>query len=222
MLLSKNPEVVRKLREEHSRVFHPDFNETLKILEDAPHKLDELEYTAAVIRETLRLFPVGFSLRQAEQECVSNPIHSTHSSHLVNSATISYNGKQYPIGENLVIIVTPHTVQYDPEIYVKPDHFIPDRFMDPDNMPPRNAFRTFGKGARACAGQNLAQTELKTILLMTLRDFEFEVADLKPNKEPKTNYTTLDTVYGDLVFQELAMEAKPRDGMMMRVKRVTQ
>lgn len=68
-------------------------------------------------------------------------------------------------------------------------------------------------------GQNLAQNELKIILLMTIRDYEFECADLKPNPKPKTTFTEMDTVYGDIVFQELGLEAKPRGGMMMRVKR---
>jgi cytochrome P450 len=66
MLLSKAPEVVQKLREEHTRVFDKDFKKTIDIVLESPAKLEELEYTAAVIRETLRLFPVGFSLREAE------------------------------------------------------------------------------------------------------------------------------------------------------------
>jgi cytochrome P450 len=68
MLLSKSPETLIKLRAEHSRVFHPDFTETLNILQDSPQRLDELEYTTAVIKETLRLFPVGFGPREAEEE----------------------------------------------------------------------------------------------------------------------------------------------------------
>ena len=59
---------MKKLREEHSSVFDPDFNETVNILQASPQKLDDLEYTAATIKETLRLFPVGFSVRQAEDE----------------------------------------------------------------------------------------------------------------------------------------------------------
>ena len=67
MLLSKSPEALKILREEHTRVFHEGFTETLNMLRDSPQKLDELEYTTAVIKETLRLFPVGFNPREAEQ-----------------------------------------------------------------------------------------------------------------------------------------------------------
>lgn len=65
MLLSKSPEVVDKVRREHDRVFHKRHTETLNILRDSPQKLDELDYTTAVIKETLRLFPVGFNPREA-------------------------------------------------------------------------------------------------------------------------------------------------------------
>jgi hypothetical protein len=61
---------------------------------------------------------------------------------------------------------------------------------------------------------------LRIILLMTLRDYEFECAGLKPNAQPKTTYTELDTVFGDIVFQELGLEARPRGGMMMTCKKV--
>jgi len=67
MLLSKNPEVVQKLREEHDKVFNPDLNETLNILNDTSYKTNDLDYTTAVIKETLRLFPVGFGVRQADK-----------------------------------------------------------------------------------------------------------------------------------------------------------
>lgn len=68
-------------------------------------------------------------------------------------------------------------------------------------------------------GLNLAQDELRIIMLMTVRDYDFECANIKPNKVPRTEFTDMDTIFGDIVFQELSLEAKPRGGMMMRVKR---
>lgn len=65
MLLSKNPEVVQKVRDEHDAVFGRNTEEALEILESTPSKLNDLEYTTAVIKETLRLFPVGFGVRTA-------------------------------------------------------------------------------------------------------------------------------------------------------------
>jgi cytochrome P450 len=68
MLLSKSPEVLAKLREEHSRVFDVSSATTIDILQRCPQKLDELGYTTAVIKETLRLFPVGFGVRESSEE----------------------------------------------------------------------------------------------------------------------------------------------------------
>ena len=65
-MLSKAPEVVKRLRDEHTKVFDKDFNKTIETVLESPAKLEELEYTTAVIKETLRLFPIGFSIREAQ------------------------------------------------------------------------------------------------------------------------------------------------------------
>jgi cytochrome P450 len=210
MLISKHPGALQKLRDEHTRVFHADYNETIKLLQNSPAKLNDLEYTTAVIKETLRLFPAGFSVREAEP-----------------GATISYNNTTYPIsgsaGVNLAIVNTPHTVHYDSKFFPNPASFQPERWLQPDHEIPRSYFRTFGRGPRACLGQNLAQDELRIILLCTVRDFEFHMVgmggegQLKGNAKQRTSYTDLDMVFGDVVFQELALEARPRGGVWMGV-----
>ena len=211
MLLSKNADVLQQLREEYARVFAPSFAETISILRDSPQKLADLAYTAAVIKETLRLFPVGFNPRQASSQ----------------DSTITYNGKTYPIGHDVMVVNSAHVVHYNPEYYEDPDVFRPERWLETStNAPPdRSLFRTFGRGPRSCMGLNMATDELKVILLMTVRDYDFEMDTgsryQKPNKEPKMSYTRLDTVYGDVVFQELGLEAKPRGGMMMTVRKVS-
>lgn len=219
MLLAKTPEVVQKLREEHTRVFDKDFKETMGLVLESPAKLEELEYTAAVIKETLRLFPVGFGVREAEAGQVIN--HECFTMHMLthyDRVKVNFNGQSYPIDNGLCVALNAHAVQYDPENFADPAEFKPERWIEEEI--PRSHFRTFGRGSRACLGLNLAQNELKIILLMTIRDYDFECADLKPNEKPRTCYTKLDTVYGDIVFQELGLEAKPRGKMMMKVKKV--
>ncbi len=63
MLLGAFPEALKKLREEHDRVFGRDLDGTVKMLQERPSLIKELEYTTAVISETLRMFPIGFVVR---------------------------------------------------------------------------------------------------------------------------------------------------------------
>lgn len=65
MLLSKHPEVVQKMLEEQDAVFGRDLETTVENIKESPTKLNELEYTTGVIKETMRLFPVGFGVKEA-------------------------------------------------------------------------------------------------------------------------------------------------------------
>ncbi|KAK9781832.1 putative Cytochrome P450 [Seiridium cardinale] len=198
MLLSKNPEVVQKIRSEHNEAFGRNTAEALEILENNPTKLNDLEYTSAAIKETLRLFPVGFGIRTAP-----------------TGSTVNYQNRTYPI-DDLVVVPCWHTMHYDEAYFPEPNAFRPERLLN-DGVP-RSWFRSFSRGARACLGQNLAMDMMRVVLLLTVRDFDFDCAEIVPNPKPRSTYTDLDTVYGDIIFQELALEAKPRGGMMMTVK----
>lgn len=128
---------------------------------------------------------------------------------------MNYQNQLYPI-DDLVVIPCFHTLHYNPEYFPRPDSFEPERFLN--DVVPRSWFRTFSRGARACLGQNLAMDMMRVVLLLIVRDFDFECANVEPNQKPKTSYTNMDTVFGDIIFQELALEARPRGGMMMTVK----
>ncbi|KAM5341846.1 hypothetical protein ACJ41O_014877 [Fusarium nematophilum] len=192
MLLSKSPHVVSNLLREHSSL-------TPQSLVSSPESLQHLPYTEAVITEALRLFPVGFGVRQAAP-----------------GATLTYGGKTLPIDNGLAICTNGHDAHYNERFFPDPTEFRPERWLN-DQLP-RSYFRTFGRGLRACLGKNLAMNELKIILILTLRDYEFECAEVELGKA-NTVYTNLDAVYGDVVFQELGLEGKPRGGMMMTVKK---
>jgi hypothetical protein len=59
--------------------------------------------------------------------------------------------------------------------------------------------------------------ELQTVLLLTVREFDFAYASITPSTKPIASYTDLDLKIGDLAFQETALSAKLRGGTMMKV-----
>ncbi|KAM6536296.1 hypothetical protein FALCPG4_002305 [Fusarium falciforme] len=203
MLLSKSPHVVEKMLQEHVEQLGPDTEVSTQTMVETPELLQKLPYTDAVIKETLRMFPVGYGVREGPP-----------------GAKVTYKGRDLPVDHGVAVSTQGHDVHYNTRFFPDPTVFRPERWLGPEEIP-RSYFRTFGRGPRACLGQNLAANELKVILVMTVRDYSFECAGLRPNDTPKTTYTDLDTVYGDIVFQELGLEAKPRGGMMMTVKKRT-
>ncbi|KAI4957820.1 hypothetical protein J4E86_004959 [Alternaria arbusti] len=62
--------------------------------------------------------------------------------------------------------------------------------------------------------------EFVIVFLLTIRDFDFTCADLKPNKTPRAEWNNLDLTFGDRAYQEFVFEAKPRDGMPMTILQV--
>ena len=76
MLLSVHPDKMQKLRDEHDRVCGPSVSEAVELLQDRPHLTAELEYTTAVLKEALRLYPIGFTLRTDDKWYVVSPSFS--------------------------------------------------------------------------------------------------------------------------------------------------
>ncbi|KAL5044835.1 hypothetical protein BDW71DRAFT_185440 [Aspergillus fruticulosus] len=206
IMLSFHPTVVQNLRDEHNQVFDSDLDATKKILQQIPHKLNELHYTTAVIKETLRLFPVGFGARKAK----------------LGSTTLTYNGTVYPTTNQMIIPCT-HTIHYNAEVFPHPTKFNPARFLEPNlAQMPKNAWRPFERGARMCPGRDLAMDELRIILLLTVREFKFQCAGAESLAKPtsRAQYTDMDLAMGNLAFQEMGFSAKARGGTMMRVSSI--
>jgi cytochrome P450 len=140
-LLSRRPEVQRRLQEEVDEVLSgrpPEYSDLI-----------ELEYAHRVLSETLRLYPPVWLLsRQA-------------------STDVRLGGHVIPAGSEVFACV--YALHRDPLLYPEPARFDPDRWFSwPEQQSfPRAEFLPFGAGNRSCIGEGLAWAEM-TIFLTVL------------------------------------------------------
>ena len=160
-LLSLNPMVCENLCEEHDLVFGKDVLLAPGLLESKPNLVNDLPYTTAVIKESLRLYP---------------PAGCSRSGH-ANASLFSDTGKECPT-INVEAIFTIHTTMHrSPAYWTRPDDFIPERWLVDSThplFPTKGAYRAFEIGPRNCVAQGLVMTELKIVLVMLARQFEFQ------------------------------------------------
>ena len=78
-----------------------------------------------------------------------------------------------------------HQIHHNKDYWEDPHSFKPDRFNQDYN---KKAFVPFGVGPRSCIGEFLARVELRTILIMLFKHFDFELDQSKPT-EPLATIT---------------------------------
>ncbi|KAF7523612.1 hypothetical protein G7054_g11706 [Neopestalotiopsis clavispora] len=157
--INKSSEVLDQLRIEHDQVFGSNPELAAEILSQEPYKLNFLTYTTAVVKESLRLHPLASTHRQGSKEF-----------------NFALQGTIYPTTDAL-IHTNPSVVHLRPDLWPRPTEFLPQRFLvDKDHplYPVKNAWRAFELGVTRCIGEELAMTEMKLILVLTAREFEFE------------------------------------------------
>ncbi|KDB28107.1 hypothetical protein H109_00127 [Trichophyton interdigitale MR816] len=204
--INKYPDILEKLRAEHNQVLGFDPKLVTEILKQTPHKINKLDYTAAVIKETLRIHSLANTFRQA------NP-----------NFTFSLDGIQYPT-YNCMIQTTPTMTHIHPDLWPRPMEFIPDRFLVPDGhplYPIKNAWRPFELGSTKCIGQELALLELKLALVFTVRELDFDFNyDLWEGikTEEKTVGAVPDTVNGERTYRCGDGIGSVKDDLPMRVR----
>ncbi|KAH8658231.1 cytochrome P450 [Xylariales sp. PMI_506] len=186
--LSNHPEVLERVREEHREVFGDDLNAAAEKLCAEPNLINSVPYTLAVIKEALRLWPpTGVSLRNGQP-----------------GQTLKYDGQEWPTYPFAVLVNNCATMRRE-DLFKDAERFYPERHLisDPADpyFVPRDSWRPFEKGPRACLGQTLALAQLKIVLILTLRRFNFEI------------------VYenGTYMYQTLDVTAKPSQGLPTRV-----
>jgi len=148
-LLTKHPEVARKVEEEATRVL----GGRIATFEDLPR----LEYTERVLQESMRLYPPAWCFERAAVEADE------------------VGGYSIPAGTT--IAVCPYALHRNPAYWENPETFDPDRFL-PERSEARSrfAYLPFGDGPRICIGKAFAMMETKIILAMMAGAFHLQLA----------------------------------------------
>ena len=165
-------EVLERVRSEHDAVFGTNIDHAAEAIKDDPSVLNQLPYTSAIIKESLRLYPTVSSTRAGE------PGFHIHDE----------KGRKYPT-DGFMVWANPQTIQRDPEYWPKPDKLIPERWLVPSTdplHPVKGAWRPFEYGPRNCIGQELAIMEMKIILVMVS-----DITTIYDELDKKAQNTTL-------------------------------
>ncbi|EGC46563.1 sterigmatocystin biosynthesis P450 monooxygenase StcS [Histoplasma capsulatum var. duboisii H88] len=186
--INKNPDILQRLRKEHDGVLGPDPKMAYQVLQQSPHKANELRYTAAVIKETLRIHTLANTFRQGSPDF-----------------NFSLDGMLYPTYD-CMIQTAPTMTHIHPDFWPHPTEFIPDRFLVPEDhalYPVKNAWRPFELGNTKCIGQELAMLEMKLVLVFTLRelDFDFNYEQWDVVQKRDTTSVAADTINGERAYR---------------------
>ncbi|ERF70131.1 hypothetical protein EPUS_00318 [Endocarpon pusillum Z07020] len=204
-LLHQHPDVHAKLVEELDHVLGPKTSNPADKIRADSYLINRLPYLTAVVKETLRLFPPASTVRYGDPTVtITDPDHEP--------------SQTYPTA-NFHIWVVAHAIHRNETYFPNPTAFIPERHLD-DNHPSstpfphakqhKDALRPFEKGPRNCIGQELAMIEVRVILALTVREFDFE-AVYPELRDPR------EVIEGHRCYQVLKGSAKPKGGLPGRV-----
>ncbi|XP_022667995.1 cytochrome P450 315a1, mitochondrial-like isoform X1 [Varroa destructor] len=156
-LLSWHPEAQQKLLKEVQ-------NAVGKGQTDIPEEaLVNMPYVKAVIKETLRLYPVApFLTRILDRD-------------------FTLNGYRIPAGK--YILMSLYTMGRDPKNFSNPQAFCPERWLRENRAESQAnswACLPFGLGSRSCIGRRVAEIQMQFLLTRTVQRFE-----IAPGQEAK-------------------------------------
>lgn len=152
--LINNPHIIKRAQEEIDLVVGKD-----RLVEESD--LSSLPYLRAIVKETLRLHPTGpLIVRESNESCQVQGYH---------------------IPQKTRLFVNVWAIGRDPQHWVNPLEFKPDRFLGEEGRSQMD-FRgqhfellPFGSGRRGCPGISLAVQVIQTSLAAMIQCFDWEV-----------------------------------------------
>lgn len=165
-----------------------------------PRHVNELKYVNAVLRETLRLTPTAPAFSRAVRpENTEEPVY------IGARDPASKHKYEIPRGKSVVCLIG--KIMQDPKVFGEDAaEFRPDRMLDENfEKLPRNAWKPFGTGMRACIGRAFAWQEAVLAVALILQNFDMRLDD--PNYEMKVVQTLT------LKPKDFYMRASLREGI---------
>ncbi|KAF4796952.1 Cytochrome P450 27C1 [Turdus rufiventris] len=155
-LLAKHPEVQQRVYEEIANKLRKD---QVPVAHDVP----KLPLIRAVLKETLRLYPVLPGNGRVTQK------------------DLIIGGYLIPKGTQLALCH--YATSYSEENFSVANEFRPERWLRKDNLDRVDNFGSipFGYGIRSCIGKRIAELEIHLALIQLLQNFEIKIS---PKTEP--------------------------------------
>ncbi|KAK8137125.1 Cytochrome P450, partial [Apiospora sp. TS-2023a] len=214
--LSRTPHALQCVQDELDTLFGREGARDPKIVRErllgpgGDEIVHRMRYISAVLKETLRLHPPAGSVRVARPGsgfAVSTP-----------------EGGEYNL-DGCWLYLNHNIMHRDPAVYGESaNDFVPERWLPSatEALPPASAWRPFERGPRNCIGQELANIELRVIIAMLARRYDFTKVglgelDLDPQGRPTLDDKGHFKVKSEL-YNMYKIASKPVDGMMMKVK----
>lgn len=165
-LLAEHPEIQDKVRSEVLMVLGKEEYINDKIQTPTQTQLDQLKYTHAVIKETMRLYPAVSIL----YNWIVKEDHN-------------YNGMVVP--KNSIIDTYIYAIHRNPKYFKNPSEFDPSRFLSDNGEESKadNFWFGFSTGARMCLGSSFSITEQKIVLSYMLRRYIIKPSGSLPSQK---------------------------------------
>nr|GEU82593.1 cytochrome P450 94C1 [Tanacetum cinerariifolium] len=156
LLLSQNPKVIEKIREESDRVMGPN-RETLPGFRD----LQQLQYLLAALHESMRLYPpVQFDSKFTKQDDVL-----PDGTFVTRGSRVTYH--PYAMGR-MEHIWGPDSLEFKPERWIQNGEF---------KQQSAYKYPVYQGGVRVCLGKEMSLVEMKCVALCLIRRFDVRVVE---------------------------------------------
>ncbi|XP_029942196.1 sterol 26-hydroxylase, mitochondrial [Salarias fasciatus] len=148
--------------------------------------LSSMPYLKAVIKETLRLYPVV-----------------PGNARLVSEGEVILDDYWFP--KETLFHLCHYSVCHDEAEFDRPEDFVPERWLRADTPRSRfqhhpHSFIPFGVGVRACVGKRVAEMEMFFALSRIMQHYEVQPVEDAPTVEPKTRTLLIPGAPIDLRF----------------------